>query len=117
MTCGRCAAPSAEYFSNDGVPLCRVCYFADQTKAQEERALDSIESETGVRLDWKTAQATAMTDASPGRFIVVGFATIVAALAGGALEWVLLGGLHPLLWGVVLLAGVASLGRGLQLRR
>ena len=117
MACGQCGDPNPEYFTDDGVQVCRVCYFGAQAKAQEQRALDSVEAETGTRpQDYKQATAVAMTDAGPTTFIIGGIAGIVAAVVLGAGEWIFLGSIHPIVWGAVLLAGFASLGRGLQLR-
>jgi hypothetical protein len=44
MTCARCRSPGAEYFSSAGDPLCRTCYFAEQTAAQDGRAADEMRS-------------------------------------------------------------------------
>jgi hypothetical protein len=42
VTCSRCSEPSA-YFSSTGDPLCRRCFNADETLAQDVRAIESEE--------------------------------------------------------------------------
>ncbi|MEZ4438269.1 MAG: hypothetical protein R3B72_04230 [Polyangiaceae bacterium] len=120
MPCARCSSPATEYFSDQGDPLCRVCYFAAQTQAQDDRAIASLASEAGMTpAQFRAAGGSAkLTEPeSPTKTILSGSGVIAFGLALAAFEWFVLDRLHIILIGAILLVGVGMLGKGLMARR
>lgn len=119
MSCAKCQAPS-EYFSSAGDPLCRVCYFAEQTKAQDRRAIESLAEDAGMSVeDFQAAGGNIQLrePVSPLAHIGWGVLMILGAVAFGAFEWFVLDDIHPLIIGATALGGLGSIGRGLIAKR
>ena len=70
MVCSKCGEPQAEFFTTAGSPVCRVCYYAEQTAIQDARALESVAAEMpkGVRA------AQNAKPSKPGRVLKIGVA-------------------------------------------
>ncbi len=96
MRCSRCGSP-AEYFSGGGDPLCRTCYFAEQSAAQgaraaeEQRSADTASALMRARLVYRSGCAMvgaallvvagySVVGFSPYLAGVIAFAAVVAGL-------------------------------------
>jgi hypothetical protein len=97
MKCARCAGTPAEYFSAGGDPLCRTCYFAEQTAVQNGRAADEMRSAENAstlmraRLVWRggwtlmislllVVAAFSMVGVSRYAFAVLAFAIVAGSM-------------------------------------
>jgi hypothetical protein len=109
--CSRCQTPTAPadlLFSTNGDALCKRCFFADQTAAQDRRAAESLAAEhPGLQ---PAAEGNATTSILAG-----------AGLMGLSILWFFVGiflanriYFYPFFLFVV---GFAALARGLALRR
>jgi hypothetical protein len=110
--CGACAAPAPDaYYSASGDMLCRVCYFAEETRAQNARAEQSLAAD--APLGFTPAQAGEETRASSVRTGWIALALCVGITLGTV---VLLNRLF--LWsGLVAIFGLRAFARALKLPR
>jgi hypothetical protein len=106
MTCAQCSAADATFFSNEGDPLCKMCFNVGQIAQQQQRADDAAaEHGSPTKLD------EALAKASPVTQMFVGILATIAALGGGVLESLFLGEIHLFLWGGIAVAGLGVAGK------
>jgi uncharacterized Zn finger protein (UPF0148 family) len=121
--CTKCDAPIAEFFSADGVAVCRVCFYAEQTAAQDARAEQALLDEwpeslrDGVRAvgALEARKTSGKAPPKPGTMLRRGVVGILVGFVLAALEIGLLGGIPKI---GALFVGVAFIVavRGYQLR-
>jgi hypothetical protein len=112
--CSRCNAPNADMFSATGDVVCRFCFNTEQNAQADARARESLQRDAPPGL--KVADPSAPPP-SPGRMIVSGLVIAGVGVLFGLGTVVLFGHIYPIWVGLLLLAGVANVARGLALRR
>jgi hypothetical protein len=114
--CAGCNGPLAEtYFSASGDVLCRRCYYAEQTRAQDQRAMESLAAEAPPGFKPTGTAAETPYTATLGGFVLLGLSV------GSVVFTVLLLGRIHLFSAALSLFSLASFARArslaLQMRR
>ena len=111
VSCSRCGAGSADFFTTQGEAVCRVCYYAEQAEILDARAEESLAAE----LPKGVAPAKNPKPPKPGRVMWTGISLCVAGLAGAVLMFVLFG---DIVKSLLLVAGFGfvTAARGYQVR-
>jgi hypothetical protein len=112
--CARCNAPNADMYTPSGELVCRFCFNTQQNALADARAQASLAAEgvPGIKV-----AAPGAPPPSRGKLIGSGLAIIGAALVFAVATVVLLDRIYPIWVGLLLLGGIANVGRGLALRR
>lgn len=80
MACERCGAPESDFFTTDGLQVCRRCYYGEQTSLQDARAEASI----AESLPEGIARAKDPRPPKPGRVLAIGLTfTGIGVVANG----------------------------------
>ena len=88
--CAGCKGPLQEtYYSTSGDVLCRRCYYAEQTRAQDQRAMESLAAEAPP--GFKVAGTAPETPASA---TVAGFVLLGASVTSVLFTSLLLGRIY-----------------------
>ena len=113
MTCERCQAPEAGFFTTEGQSVCRICFYAEQVAIQDARAEESLAAELpeGILRAAKNPKPP-----KPGRVLWTGVALVLLGLAATTLMYFLTGDIEVRFL-LISAFGFATAARGYKVRR